>query len=45
MSKNYNTPSGKPPMDFIQCKSKADARDRAREAGLGKKRQFYYSNI
>ena len=45
----YNTPSGKPPMDFIQCKSKADARNRAQEAGRGKSSIFlifrYYINI
>jgi hypothetical protein len=45
MEKKFNTPSGKPPMHFIQCKSKSDARERARDAGLGKKRQLCYSNI
>jgi hypothetical protein len=40
----YNTPSGRPPMDFIQCKSKGDAKNRAQEAGRGSK-AFNISNF
>lgn len=30
-----NGPSGEPARHFIQCNSKADARDAARSAGMG----------